>query len=35
MRSIFREPVCMNCLRIRGPLHWLFRKLGMCDDYTY
>jgi hypothetical protein len=27
--------VCPNCLRLRSPLHWLLRKLGMCDEYYY
>lgn len=25
--------VCPRCLRIRGPFHWIIRKLGMCDEY--
>lgn len=27
--------VCPNCLRIRSPLHWILRRLGICDDYNW
>ena len=34
-RWIGNALVCPRCLRIRSPLHWILKKLGICDDYSY
>lgn len=34
-RKMLEKLVCPNCLRIRGPYHWILKTIGCCDDYSW